>query len=103
MLVEFSMVPMGGGDSISAEVAKIIDIVDKSGLKYETHAMGTLIEGSWEECMALIKQCHDKLRDVAPRVYTRIAIDDREGDKSKMDRKLASVREKLGRDFNQGH
>ena len=103
MLVEFSMVPMGKGDSISAEVARIVDLIDKSGLKYETHAMGTLIEGSWDECLSLIRQCHDKLRESAPRVYTRIAIDDREGDKSKMDRKLASVQEKLGREFKRGH
>jgi uncharacterized protein (TIGR00106 family) len=91
---------MKGSDSISADVATIIDLIDKSGLKYRTHAMGTLIEGSWDECMSLIRQCHDKLRSSAPRVYTRIAIDDREGGKSTMGRKLDSVREKLGRDFN---
>ncbi len=101
MLVEFSIVPMGLGESISKEVAKIIDIVDRSGLKYRTHAMGTIIEGDWEQCIALIKQCHDALRSVAPRVYTRIAIDDRVGGKSTMDRKLQSVREKLGRDFKE--
>ncbi len=101
MLVEFSIVPMGLGESISKEVAKIVDIIDRSGLKYRTHAMGTIIEGDWEQCLALIKQCHDALRDVAPRVYTRIAIDDRDGGKSTMDRKLQSVREKLGRDFKE--
>ena len=102
MLVEFSLVPLGLGDSISEEIAKVIDIIDQSGLNYRTHAMGTLVEGSWDECMALIKRCHDQLRSGAPRVYTRIAVDDREGDKSRMDRKLSSVREKLGRDFRSG-
>lgn len=101
MLVEFSIVPMGVGDSISKEVATVIDIIDRSGLKCQTHAMGTLIEGDWDQCMSLIKQCHDALRASAPRVYTRIAIDDRAGGKSTMERKLASVRAKLGRPFQE--
>ncbi len=101
MLVEFSVAPMGVGESISKEVAKVIDIIDRSGLKYRTHAMGTLIEGDWEQCMAVIKQCHDAVRAASPRVYTRIAIDDREGNLSNMDRKIDSVRQKLGRDFQE--
>ena len=101
MLVEFSVAPLGVGESISKEVAKVIDIIDRSGLKYRTHAMGTLIEGDWEQCMAVIKQCHDAVRTVSPRVYTRIAIDDRAGDLSNMDRKIESVRQKLGRDFQE--
>lgn len=101
MLVEFSVAPMGVGESISREVAKVIDIIDRSGLKYRTHAMGTLIEGDWEQCLAVIKQCHDAVRTVSARVYTRIAIDDREGNLSSMDRKIDSVRQKLGRDFQE--
>lgn len=99
MLVEFSMIPMGTGDSISEEVAKVVDLIDKSGLNYRTHAMGTLVEGTWDECMGLVKQCHDKLRGSAPRVYTRIVIDDRDGNKSLMDRKVESVEKKLGREI----
>jgi uncharacterized protein (TIGR00106 family) len=101
MLVEFSVAPMGTGDSISKEVAKVIDIIDRSGLKYKTHAMGTLIEGDWEQCFAVIRACHEALRSASSRVYTRIAIDDREGNLSTMERKLDSVRKKLGRDFEE--
>ena len=99
MLVEFSIAPMGKGESISKDIARIIDIIDKSGLPYQTHAMGTLIEGSWEECLALIKKCHDAARKTNARVYTRIAIDDRKGKKKAMQRKLQSVERKLGRAF----
>jgi uncharacterized protein (TIGR00106 family) len=99
MLVEFSIAPMGKGESISRDVAKIIDIIDKSGLPYQTHAMGTLIEGSWDECFRVIKKCHDCLRRTNARVYTRIAIDDRKGKKNAMLRKLQSVEQKLGRPF----
>lgn len=100
MLVEFSIVPMGTGASISKHVANVIDIVDKSGLPYRTHAMGTLIEGNWAECMAVIKKCHDALKRQAPRVYTRIAIDDKKGKKGLLTKKLDSVESKLGRSFS---
>ena len=99
MLVEFSVVPMGKGESISRDVARVIDIIDKSGLPYKTHAMGTLIEGSWEECLRVIKKCHDALKKSSGRVYTRIAIDDRKGKKLMMTKKLDSVEAKLGRAF----
>lgn len=97
MLVEFSLVPMGTGASISGLVAKVIDIVDKSGLPYRTHAMGTLIEGSWDECLGVIRKCHEALKKQAPRVYTRIAIDDKKGKKNLLNKKLESVESKLGR------
>ena len=99
MLVEFSVVPMGKGASLSTHVARVVDIIDKSGLPYRTHAMGTLIEGNWNECMTVIKKCHDALRRVSPRVYTRIAIDDKKGKRGLLEKKLKSVEKKLGRKF----
>jgi uncharacterized protein (TIGR00106 family) len=100
MLVEFSVVPMGTGASISKQVATVIDIVDRSGLPYRTHAMGTLIEGSWADCLTVIKKCHDALKKQAPRVYTRIAIDDKKGKRGLLTKKLDSVESKLGRSFS---
>jgi len=99
MLVEFSLIPMGSGESISAQVARVIDIIDKSGLPYKTHAMGTLIEGNWNECLTVIKKCHDTLKREVPRVYTRIAIDDKKGKKKLLDKKIKSVESKLGREI----
>lgn len=100
MLVEFSIVPMGKGESVSALVAKVIDVVERSGLPCQTHAMGTLIEGSWDECMKVVKQCHDLAKRNAPRVYTKITIDDKKGKKKLMTRKLESLERKLGRSIN---
>ena len=39
MLLEFSSFP-AGQKSLSGAVAKIIDLIDKSGLPYQTHALG---------------------------------------------------------------
>jgi uncharacterized protein YqgV (UPF0045/DUF77 family) len=38
-----SIVPLGQGESVSQYVAECVDIVDRSGLNYELHAMGTIV------------------------------------------------------------
>ena len=79
MLVQFSIVPLAKGESISGQVARILDLVDGSGLPYRLTPMGTIVEGGWDEVMALVGQCHrEALRD-APRALTTITIDDRPG------------------------
>jgi uncharacterized protein (TIGR00106 family) len=93
----FSTFPIDKGESLSAEVARVIQLVDSSGLKYQTTAMGTLIEGNWDEVMHLIRRCHDLLRQTSRRVYTRISIDDREGAADQLISKVASIESKLGR------
>jgi len=49
MLVQFSIVPLGTGESVSQSVAEVIRIVDESGLPYRTNPMGTVVEGEWDE------------------------------------------------------
>ncbi|HID09062.1 TPA: MTH1187 family thiamine-binding protein [Candidatus Micrarchaeota archaeon] len=97
MIVEFSISPIGAGESLSRYVAKVIDLVDKSGLPYLLTPMGTIVEGEWDEVMELIKRCHHLMREMAPRVATRIYIDDRPGRKGLLEYKTKSVEEKVGR------
>jgi len=96
MLVNFSVVPLGQGVSMSGIVSRIIDMVDKSGLDYKMHAMGTVVEGDWDEVMALVKQCHETLMEGSERVYTTIVIDDRKGATGRLEGKVRSIEEKLG-------
>jgi len=99
MLVEFTTAPLGSSESLSREVAQIIEIVESSALSHQTHAMGTIVEGEWDEIMALIKVCHMKLRESNNRVTTRISIDDREGARNRLTGKIKSLEEKLGREI----
>lgn len=96
MLVQFSLFPVGE-KSLTKPVSRIIDIIDKSGLSYQTTAMGTLVEGSYDEIFNLIKKCHRTLRKNYDRVYGVIKLDDRKGTKSKLKGKVDSVEEALGR------
>jgi uncharacterized protein (TIGR00106 family) len=99
MIVEFSIVPIGKGEELGELVAKIVDIVDVSGLPYQLTAMGTLVEGEWDDIMELIKECHFKMRQYSSRVLTRISIDDREKAKNRLKGKVNEVEEILGREL----
>jgi len=102
MLAEFAIFPISSGESASGAVAEILDIIDRSGLPYRLTPMATIVEGEWDEVMALIQQCHRACRAKHRRVYTRIHIDDREGATGRLEGKIASVEKKLRRKLKTG-
>ena len=61
VLLEFSMSPLDKGPSVGEQVAKSLDIVDRSGLPYRLNPMGTVIEGEWDECMRVVGECFDAM------------------------------------------
>jgi uncharacterized protein (TIGR00106 family) len=97
VLLEFSMYPVNQGESLSAYVARSLDIIDKSGLAYQLTPMGTIIEGEWPEVMAVVTACFEAMRSDCSRVETSIKIDYRAGPGGRLISKLRSVEAKLGR------
>ena len=97
VLAEFSMYPLDKGESLSAYVARSLDIIDKSGLPYKLGPMGTTVEGDWDEVMALIKKCYDRMREDCRRIECGIKIDSREGAEGRLTKKVESVEKKVGR------
>lgn len=95
MIAQFSIVPLGVGVSLSHYIAKVIKVVDESGLPYKLHAMGTIVEGEWDQIMALIKKCRDVLVDEVERLLIDIKIDDRKGATERIEGKVKSIEEKL--------
>ena len=97
VLLEFTMSPLGRGESVSAEVARILDVVDRSGLPYQLTPMGTIIEGEWDEVMAVVTACFERMRQDCSRVSTSIRIDYRAGPGGRLESKIGSIESKLGR------
>jgi len=95
MLAEFSVVPVGKGESLSGFVAECVKIIRDSGIKYQLTPMGTIIEGELEEVMDLIMKCHRRMMEMSNRVITTIKIDDRKGRKNALEEKIKSVEERL--------
>ncbi len=94
MIVDFSIAPVGKGESLSAYLAPVFDLIDASGLPHEHHAMGTNIEGDWDAVMALVKACRDRMLAQADRVSISLRIDDRRGVRDGLARKVAAVEAK---------
>jgi uncharacterized protein (TIGR00106 family) len=94
MIAEFSIVPIGKGESVSQYVAECVKIVRASGLEHELTPMGTVVQGQFDEVMSVIASCHKKVRTMSDRVLTSIKIDDRKNEKPML-QKVESVESKL--------
>jgi uncharacterized protein (TIGR00106 family) len=97
VLIEFAMAPRGQAQSLSDEVARIIDIIDRSGLDYQLTAMGTLLEGEWEDVMRVVTDCFEALKTDCPRISLHLKADYRAGRSGRLRGKVQSVEQKLGR------
>ncbi len=95
MIVDFTISPVGVGESLSSYVADMFKIIEESGLAYEHHSMGTNIEGNWDEVMRVIKECRDRMLERAQRISVSIKIDERKGVINGIDKKVASAKAKL--------
>jgi uncharacterized protein (TIGR00106 family) len=97
ILLEFSMSPLGKGESVGKFVARSLDIIDKSGIPYRLNPMGTVLEGEWNEVMDIVKQCYDRMKKDCNRISCSIKIDYRRGSAGRLDSKVASVEWRLKR------
>jgi uncharacterized protein (TIGR00106 family) len=97
VLMEFSMAPAGQGESVSAYVARILDVIDRSGLPYQLTPMGTIVEGEWDACMALVTACFRELERDCNRIAVNLKVDWRAGPAGRLQSKTAKVEERLGR------
>jgi uncharacterized protein (TIGR00106 family) len=102
VLLEMSITPLGLGESVSRYVAECVDLVDRSGLDYELHAMGTIVEGELDEVLDLLRRCIEKTAKHSDRVTCAAKIDYRRGRNGRLKSKVASVEEKLGREVPKG-
>ena len=97
LLAEFSMWPMDKGESVGPYVARLLDIIDKSGLPYRLGPLGTCLEGDYDQVMAVIEQCHDALAKDCNRIACTIKMDYRAGHDNMIESKIESVEKTLGR------
>ena len=95
VLLEFSMSPMDKGESVSSYVSRSLKIISESGVDYRLNPMGTVLEGEWDEVMAVVKQCYEKMRSDCKRITCSIKIDYRHEKKDRLETKMSSVEKKL--------
>lgn len=97
VLLEFSLFPIGKGQSVGRYVARSLDLIDKSGVPYELHSMGTILEGEWDEVFAVVRKCYERMRKDCPRLALTLKVDYRRGARGRLKSKVASVERRVGR------
>ena len=97
VLLDFSVTPLGKGESVSSYVARCLEIVAASGLDYRLHAMGTTLEGELDEALAVVRRCFEALQADCDRISCSIKIDYRKGPGGRLEGKVRKVESLLGR------
>ena len=101
VLLEFSMSPLGKGESVSKYVSRSLDIIDKSGVPYRLNPMGTVLEGEWDEVFAVVRKCYERMKKDCNRVSCSIKVDYRKGHSGRLVSKVDSVEKTLKRAIKQ--
>ena len=97
MLLEFSIAPMDKGPSVGQYVARALDIVDRSGIPYRLNPMGTVLEGTWEEVLGVVRHCLEDLERDCERVTITMKLDHRKGRTGALRAKVEQVERLVGR------
>ncbi len=91
VLLEFAMFPTDKGESVSQYVSQIINLIDESGITYKLTPMGTILEGQWDEVMAVVTACFKKLEPQSNRISSSIKVDYRKTGESRMKSKIQKI------------
>ena len=103
VLLEMSITPLGKGESVSTYVAECVRLIAASGLEYELHSMGTIVEGELDEVLDLMRRCIELVAQHSDRVTCAAKLDYRRGHTGRLKSKIASVEQKLGYEVHKAH
>ncbi len=96
VMVDFCLVPLGVGVSVSEYVVECEKIFKHRKLSTFLHGYGTNIEGEWDDVFAAIKECHEKIHSMgAPRITSSLRFGTRIDKQQTILDKIESVRQKL--------
>lgn len=96
VIAEFSIFPTSEGSSVSRYVKEIIKIIESSGLRSETGAMSTTIEGpDLESILKVVSDCHRKLVEMGVRrIHIDLRVDHRLDKEATIYSKLQAIGKK---------
>jgi len=96
VIADISIIPLGVGLSLSRHVAACEEVLTEAELEPRLHANGTNVEGEWDQVMAALKACHERLHEMGvPRIATNLRLGTRVDREPSMDAKLRSVEKRL--------
>jgi uncharacterized protein (TIGR00106 family) len=92
------MFPTDRGESKGAFVARVLDVIDTSGHRYQLTPMGTILEtDTIDEALKVVGDCYKVLEPDCNRVSSFLKFDIRKGKENRLSTKIDSVEKSLGR------
>jgi uncharacterized protein (TIGR00106 family) len=96
MLAEFSICPVGC-TIMSEEVAKVMKVLKKTGIKYQLGPLGTCLEGTLPQILSAIRRCHQAVAKEHDRVITQIKLYEHKKKGHSLEGMVSAVESKLQR------
>jgi uncharacterized protein (TIGR00106 family) len=98
VMLDFCVVPIGVGVSVSKYVAECQRVLLEAGLSHQMHPYGTVVEGEWDEVFDALRRCHERVHALgAPRISTSLRLGTRVDRDQSMQDKLDSVNQLLSK------
>lgn len=93
IIAEFAIFPTSEGVSVSKYVKEVINIIESSGLKYETGGMSTTIEApDMDTLFKVIEKCHEAVVEMgAKRIHIDLRVDHRLDVDASIESKLKAI------------
>lgn len=93
VISQLSIAPVGEGVNLSKYVKKVIYVLKKNNVKFETNAMATVIETEdLKTLFEVVEEAHKAVMNSgASRVITELKIDDRQDKPATIGSKLKSI------------
>lgn len=97
VLMEFAMFPTDKGESVSAYVSQVVQMIKNSGYPYKLTAMGTIIEtDNIEQALEIVQKAYHILEPHSRRVYSTLKFDIRKNASNRLEGKIQSIQNKIG-------
>jgi uncharacterized protein (TIGR00106 family) len=98
VLLELTMFPTDKGESVSGQVSRIIEMIDRRGIDYRLTSMGTIMEfATIGEALAVISDAYALLESDCNRVFGTATFDIRKGRENRLSGKVESIERHLGK------
>ncbi|MBO3769084.1 MAG: MTH1187 family thiamine-binding protein [Thermoproteota archaeon] len=97
VIVEFSIIPMGEGTSVSKIIAHAVKELENMNVKHELTPMCTVFEAdNVEEALRIVRAAHEAVfKQGVKRAITLVKIDDRRDVDRKMENKVESLKKAI--------
>lgn len=102
IIADLCIIPMQVGLSLSPYIAECEKVLKAANVKASLHAFGTNLEGEWDDVMAAVKRCHEKMLEMgAARIHSTLRIGIRTDKTESMEDRVRHVVDILGQEDQQ--